>query len=71
MKILQTFFLLSAVCIFNANSSVIDITSNKWKLWLDREASVKADASQPTCGWVNLSDKGIDVKLPATVEEHF
>lgn len=71
MKILQTCFIFFVACIFNANSSIIDISSNKWKLWLDREAPVKADASQPTCGWGNLFGKGIDVKLPATVEEHF
>lgn len=61
-----------------------DISKLNWKLWLDTEAQWEHDelhvhmpniktlkVSIPSCGWDNLSNNGIAVHLPATVEEHF
>ncbi|MFC1762725.1 glycoside hydrolase family 2 protein [Planctomycetota bacterium] len=64
---------------------VVDLSSQSWTLWLDREASWRADplylppvnlealsVNAPTCGWEALYTKtGVQVTLPATVEEFF
>jgi beta-galactosidase len=61
-----------------------DLSANNWHLWLDTTRSwrydslwLKPDISKlpvnpPSCGWEEL-DNGIgrNIKLPATVEEHF
>lgn len=71
MKALHILCLLFVSFICTANSSAIDLSTNKWKLWLDRKAPVEANASGPSCGWINLFDKGIYIEIPATVEEYF
>lgn len=62
----------------------IDLSGEGWRLWLDREAAWKGDRLHvppadiarlpvrgPTGGWQVLAVKGIDVRVPGTVEEHY
>lgn len=74
-------FLLSSY--LNAQHKV-DISTLNWKLWPEKQAKWQNDELQvqyktinnlpvnaPGCGWNNLSNNGISVQLPATVEEYF
>lgn len=87
MKYLIPFAALFAVLIARPLSvSGEDISNSGWRLWLDRDAAWKDDTlylpsevqlgrmavNPPTGGWNGLDDtRGIAVKLPTTVEEHF
>lgn len=48
----------------------IDLSLNDWRLWLDKEAPVVADASAPLCGWKQLPFQGKQIRIPATVEAY-
>ena len=61
-----------------------NLTEQTWYLWPDSLAGWKNDSlflppveisklpeNPPTCGWDGLPGKGIDIHLPATVEEYY
>ncbi|NJK96828.1 MAG: hypothetical protein HC905_19640 [Bacteroidales bacterium] len=62
-----------------------DLSGNNWRLWLDTTRSWQSDSlwlkpkdisalpvNTPSCGWDELENGiGKNIKLPATVEEHF
>lgn len=63
----------------------VDLSGRNWKLWLDTVSTWQQDTlwinpdslsslpvNAPSCGWDRLeSGLGKNIKLPATVEEHF
>lgn len=66
---------------------ILDLSNQKWQLWLDREASWEEDPlfnykesqdatklpiNPPTCGWDRLNTmESKSITLPATVEEYY
>jgi beta-galactosidase len=61
-----------------------DLSQQPWKLWLDETAEWQNDSlflppvtinqlpvNAPTIGWQELKKSGIDIMIPATVEEYY
>ena len=80
--ILYCYFIIATVTLQAQQRT--DISKQNWKLWLDKQAQWKNDELQihsdkfeslknnaPSCGWNQLMQNGIELTLPATVEEHF
>lgn len=84
MKQITLIFLLTSYAYF-AKAQIIDLSVQKWQLWLDTSAKYTSDklylppynisdmeVKSPTCGWANLANQQ-DVyltNLPATVEQY-
>ena len=82
--ILSLLFLIGGFGRMNAQET-IKLSDNKWKIWLDKDASwwddelflppvdvSKLPSNAPTVGWDKLEEQpGMETNLPATIEEYF
>jgi len=68
---------------YSRSGNEIDLSSLDWKLWIDSLAAWQDDTlylppvdiglikeSPPGCGWEELYSRGINIHVPATVEEY-
>ncbi len=73
-KIQYLFLMLLMVmlgsCSHKFDSNILDLEFYQWNLWEDTEAELGTDL--PSCGWDDLlRGKGVLVRIPAPIEEHF
>ncbi|MGM8361848.1 glycoside hydrolase family 2 protein [Flavobacterium sp. ARAG 55.4] len=81
--VLLFLFCVFSINVFSQDNKVSDLTSLKWRLCLDKEATWANDElyltpeisklpnNPPTGGWETLQKKGKEITIPSTVEEHF
>jgi beta-galactosidase/beta-glucuronidase len=75
MRKLQYLFLMLLMvllgsCSHKFDSNILDLEFYQWNLWEDTEAEMGIDL--PSCGWDDLHrGKGVLVRIPAPIEEHF
>ncbi|MDP2984444.1 MAG: glycoside hydrolase family 2 TIM barrel-domain containing protein [Candidatus Latescibacter sp.] len=80
---LLVFTLFTGAASGTPGSVVMDLSGDKWRLWLDKKADwmndslfmppvdmSKVPVNPPTCGWDLLSLKGDKASVPGTVEEY-
>ena len=73
-KLQYLFLLLSLVllvsCSHKYDSNILGLEFYQWNLWEDTGAEKGSDL--PSCGWDDLHrGKGLLVRIPAPIEEHF
>lgn len=73
-KIQYPFLMLSLIllgsCSHKFDSNILGLEFYQWNLWEDAEAELGTDL--PSCGWDDLHrGKGVLVRIPASIEEHF